>query len=92
MDSANYDQFTFSAEEIADVVPFLSENMEGVESLVVDDEVIGIEVPDTVEMTIADTACLKANPEPFKKTMTSWWTWPPYWTSHNPFTQISLAF
>jgi elongation factor P len=56
MDSANFDQFSLTTEDLADVVPYLIENMEGVESLVVDDEVIGIEIPDTVEMTIADTS------------------------------------
>lgn len=56
MDSANYDQFALTGEDLQDVVPFLTENMEGVESLVVDGEVIGIEIPDTVELAIVDTA------------------------------------
>ena len=34
----------------------MTENMEGVESLVVDDEVIAIELPDTVELPIVETA------------------------------------
>src|SRR5437660_5742469 len=40
MDAADYNQFTFSAEELRDQAPFMTENMEGVEALVVDDEVI----------------------------------------------------
>ena len=35
---------------------FMTENMEGVEALVVDDEVIAIELPDTVDLPITDTA------------------------------------
>jgi elongation factor P len=34
----------------------MTENMDGVEALVVDDEVIGIEIPDTVDLPIVDTA------------------------------------
>ena len=56
MDSADFNQFTVPADELKDIAPFMSENMEGVESLVVDDEVIAVELPDTVELTIVDTA------------------------------------
>ena len=34
----------------------MSENMEGVEALMVDDEPIGIEIPDTVDLIISETA------------------------------------
>ncbi len=33
----------------------MTENMEGVEALMVDDEVIGIEIPDTVDLLLAET-------------------------------------
>lgn len=56
MDSVDFDQFALTADDLEDFLPFLTENMEGIESLVVDDEVIGIELPDTVEMEIVDTA------------------------------------
>ncbi len=56
MDSENFDQFTQTADDLAELAGFLVENMEGVESLVVDDQVIGIELPDTVDLPIADTA------------------------------------
>ena len=45
MDSDNFNQFAISAEELRDQVPFMTENMEGVEAMVVDDEVIAIELP-----------------------------------------------
>ncbi len=56
MDSADFNQFSFPVEELTDQAPFMTENMEGIEALVVDDEVIAIELPDTVEMTIVETA------------------------------------
>jgi elongation factor P len=56
MDSADFNQFSLSADDLEDQSPYMTENMEGVEALVVDDEVIGIEIPDTVELPIADTA------------------------------------
>jgi elongation factor P len=56
MDSADYNQFAIAAGDLEDQAPFLTENMDGVESLVVDDEVIGIEVPDTVALAITETA------------------------------------
>ena len=54
MDSSTFNQFSFPLEELRDQSPFMTENMEGVESLVVDDEVIGIELPDTVELPIVE--------------------------------------
>ncbi|WP_435019202.1 elongation factor P [Tundrisphaera sp. TA3] len=56
MDSADFNQFSLKPEDVEDFSPYMTENMEGVEALVVDEEVIGIEIPDTVEMMIADTA------------------------------------
>ena len=56
MDSADYSQFSFTADDLKDISPFMTENMEGVESLVVDDTVIAIELPDTVELPIVETA------------------------------------
>ena len=56
MDSADFNQFSIPTEEMKDQAPYMTENMEGVESLVVDDEVIGIELPDTVELPIVETA------------------------------------
>jgi elongation factor P len=56
MDSASFNQFSMSLDELRDEVPFMTENMEGAEVLVVDDEVIAIELPDTVELPIVETA------------------------------------
>lgn len=56
MDSADFNQFSITEDDLRDQLPFMSENMEGVESMVVDDEVIGVEIPDAVDMVIVDTA------------------------------------
>lgn len=56
MDSADFNQFSFSADDLEEQAPYMTENMEGVEALVVDDEPIGIEIPDTVELPITETA------------------------------------
>ena len=56
MDAADFSQFSFTAEDLRDLVSFMTENMEGVQALVVDDEVIAIELPDTVELPIVESA------------------------------------
>jgi elongation factor P len=55
MDAANYNQFSMSLDELRDQIPFMTENMEGVQALLVDDEVIAIELPDTVELPIVES-------------------------------------
>jgi elongation factor P len=56
MDSADYNQFSLSNEDLAEQASFMTENMDGIEALVVNDEVIGIELPDTVELPIVETS------------------------------------
>ncbi len=56
MDSESYNQFSLPVEELRDQSPFMTENMDGIDSLVVDEEVIAIELPDTVELPIVETA------------------------------------
>ena len=56
MDSADYNQFSLAADDLEEQTPYMTENMEGIEALVVNDEVIGIELPDTVELPIVETS------------------------------------
>lgn len=56
MDATDFNQFSLPADDLKDLSPYMTENMEGVEALVVNDEVIAIEIPDTVELPIVDTA------------------------------------
>lgn len=55
MDSADYNQFSLPNEDLEEQAPFMTENMEGVVAMLVNDEVIGIELPDTVELPIVET-------------------------------------
>ncbi|MDB5353006.1 MAG: translation elongation factor P/translation initiation factor [Planctomycetota bacterium] len=56
MDSADFNQFSLVPEDLEDQAPYMTENMEGLDALVVNDEVIGIEIPDTVDLPITETA------------------------------------
>jgi elongation factor P len=56
MDSSDYNQFSLPADDLAEQAPFMTENMEGIDALVVDDEVIAIALPDTVVLSITETA------------------------------------
>ncbi len=56
MDSADYNQFSLPADDLAEQAPFMTENMEGIDALLVDDEVIAIALPDTVVLSITETA------------------------------------
>ncbi len=56
MDAADFNQFSLPSEDLEEQAPYMSENMVGVEAMVVNEEVIGIELPDTVDLPIVDTA------------------------------------
>jgi elongation factor P len=56
MDSTDFNQFSLKLDDVEDFAPFMTENMEGVEAMMVDEEVIGIELPETVELMIVDTS------------------------------------
>lgn len=56
MDNENYEQHTLADEDIQDELVFLMEGLEGVNALVVDDQIMGIELPTTVVLTIVETA------------------------------------
>ena len=52
MDTSSYDQFEFEAEDLEWEVKFLKDEMDGIMSFVYNDEVIGLELPATVELEI----------------------------------------
>ncbi len=56
MDAADFNQFSLPADDLSDQASYMTENMEGVEALVVNDEVIAIEIPDTVVLEIVETS------------------------------------
>lgn len=55
MDLEDYDQFDLREEELGESVNYLLEDMEGIIALKCDERVIGIQLPDTVDMEIAET-------------------------------------
>ena len=56
MDSEDYTQFELMADEIEDAVPYLVDGMENIKLLVQDGRVLGLQVPDAVELQIAECA------------------------------------
>jgi len=56
MDTSDFNQFSLPPDELADLAPFMTENMEGIEALLVNEEVIAIELPDTVDLPVVETA------------------------------------
>ncbi|WKE63931.1 elongation factor P-like protein YeiP [Gallaecimonas kandeliae] len=56
MDEADYSQFPLKSKDISDELLFIDENTKGMMLLMVDDQVVGLELPQTVEMTVVDTA------------------------------------
>ena len=55
MDLADFNQFTLSHEDLENELPYLTDGMEGIFSLVSGDRILGIELPPVVEMKIVET-------------------------------------
>jgi elongation factor P len=56
MDLEDYSQFELMADEIEDAVPYLVDGMEGIKALTQDGKVLCIQLPDAVELRIAECA------------------------------------
>lgn len=56
MDVETYEQYVFGLEDLAEELPYLTEGIEGVQALVADGQVLGIELPATVVLEIVETA------------------------------------
>jgi elongation factor P len=55
MDQENYEQFAFSPDDLEWEMNFLKDEMEGIQALVYNEQVIGLELPTTVVLRITDT-------------------------------------
>ena len=55
MDTENYQQYPVSREVLGDQVLFISESLQGALALLVDDAVIALELPSTIELVVEDT-------------------------------------
>lgn len=56
MDLENYSQYSISVEDIEDQAGYLTEGLEGITALIVDDKLLGIELPQSVSLQITETA------------------------------------
>ena len=56
MDLEDYSQFELMADEIEDAVPYLVDGMEGIKALIRDGKVLCLQLPDSVDLTIAECA------------------------------------
>lgn len=56
MDNEDFSQYTFSNESIAEELLFIDEGTQGLVAVLIDGEVVNIELPQSVEMVIQDTA------------------------------------
>lgn len=55
MDSEDYSQYTFKQQEIEDELLFITEDIKGLQVILVDGNAVGIELPSSVEMSIEET-------------------------------------
>lgn len=56
MDQEDYSQYSLNWDELEGQLGYLSEGLEGITALLMDGEVLGIELPQSVTLTITDTA------------------------------------
>lgn len=56
MNLDDYSQYTLSTDELEGQLEYLVEGLEGITALLVDDQIIAIDLPTAVEMTIVETA------------------------------------
>ncbi len=56
MNTEDYSQYSLHKEDIAEQAGYLTENLEGVTALLMDDKVLAIELPASVSLSITETA------------------------------------
>ena len=55
MDSESFDQFAFSSEDLGDAVGYLKEDIEGIKAMMIDGEVVGVNLPQSVVLKVVET-------------------------------------
>ena len=56
MNMDDYTQYSLSSDDLEDQIDYLTEGLEGIVALLVDDGVLGIELPSSVVLAIVETA------------------------------------
>jgi elongation factor P len=54
MDTNSYEQYNVAVKDLEDEIPFLVENLEGISGLVLDERLVGVQLPDVVEMKLVE--------------------------------------
>lgn len=52
LDDGNYEQYSLLCADLTEETPYLTENLEGVQALIYNDQCVGIQLPLTVELTV----------------------------------------
>lgn len=55
MDDATYEQFELSADDLAEATGFLVEGIQGIQAMLIEGQVVSIQLPLTVELTVLET-------------------------------------
>ena len=55
MDAETFEQFEFRADDIGDLPGYLTEGIEGLRSVSIDGKVVGVELPQTVDLKVVET-------------------------------------
>ncbi len=56
MDKEDYSQYTLGKNELEDCLDYLTDGLEGLYALIIDDRVLGVELPQVVELAITETS------------------------------------
>lgn len=54
LDQESYEQYSLELEHVSDEMPYVTEELEGMQALVYNDECVGIKVPTTVELVVTE--------------------------------------
>ena len=56
MDTTDYSQYTLNADALEEQMGYITEDLEGMIALLVDGQIVGIEIPQTVVLEVTETA------------------------------------
>jgi elongation factor P len=53
LDQADFNQYSLPAEDLTDELGYLTENLEGIQALIYNEQCVGIQIPQTVALAIS---------------------------------------
>lgn len=54
LDQENYNQYAISLDDIAEQAPYVTEDLEGMQALIYNDECVGLQLPTTIVLTVVE--------------------------------------